>query len=85
MNAHGPLRHFYLARRACAASRQPVAAMDPMKYPAETGGARRLALPAHGFGEFEVPEMPGYVQSYSKRGNSIDADQTPVYQQARLE
>jgi hypothetical protein len=57
--------------------------MDPMKYPAETGGARRLALPAHGFGEFEVPEMPGYVQSYSKRGNSIDADQTPVYQQAR--
>lgn len=43
----------------------------------------RLNMPPHGFGEFEVPQMPSYVQSYSKRGNALDADQTPVYQQAR--
>lgn len=43
----------------------------------------RLNMPPHGFGEHEVPEMPAYVQSYSKRGNALDADQTPVYQQAR--
>ncbi len=42
-----------------------------------------LNLPPHGFGEFEVPEMPAYIQSYSKRGNSYDGETTPVYQQAR--
>lgn len=38
----------------------------------------------HGFGEFDVAEMPAYVQSYSKRGNVFDADTTPVYQQTRF-
>lgn len=42
-----------------------------------------MKLPPHGFGEFEVPEMPAYIQSYSKRGNSYDGETTPVYQQAR--
>lgn len=37
-----------------------------------------------GFGELEVPEMPAYVQSYSKRGNTYDAQTTPVMQQARF-
>lgn len=37
----------------------------------------------HGFHEFGVPEMPAYVQSYSKRGNHYDAETTPVYNQAR--
>jgi len=43
----------------------------------------RLKLPPHGFGEHEVPEMPAYVDSYSKRGNSNQGEQTPVYNQAR--
>lgn len=43
----------------------------------------RMNLPPHGFGEFEVPDMPGYVQSYSSRGNSFPAQTTPVYQQTR--
>lgn len=43
----------------------------------------QLRMPDHGFGEFEVPEMPAYVEHYSKRGNTFMADQTPVYQQAR--
>lgn len=43
----------------------------------------QLSLPLHGFGEHEVPEMPSYIQSYSKRGNAMQADQTPVYNQAR--
>lgn len=43
----------------------------------------KLNLPVPGFGEFEVPEMPSYIQSYSKRGNSYDGQTTPVYQQAR--
>ena len=40
-------------------------------------------LPPHGFGEFEVPEMPAFIQGYSKRGNQYDGETTPVYQQAR--
>lgn len=40
-------------------------------------------LPAHGFGEFDVPEMPAYVQSHSKRGNTFSAESTPVYSQVR--
>lgn len=40
-------------------------------------------LEENGFQEFGVPEMPAYVQSYSKRGNSYDAETTPVYNQAR--
>jgi len=40
--------------------------------------------PAPGFGQHDVPEMPPYVQSYSKRGNSYDAQVTPVYNQARF-
>jgi hypothetical protein len=41
-------------------------------------------LRPHGFGEFDVAEMPAYVQSYSKRGNAFDSDTTPVYQQTRF-
>lgn len=36
-----------------------------------------------GFGNLQVPDMPSYVQSYSKRGNTFDGQTTPVYQQAR--
>lgn len=36
-----------------------------------------------GFGNLQVPDMPSYVQSYSKRGNAFDGQTTPVYQQAR--
>lgn len=38
----------------------------------------------HGFGEFEIPDVSAYVQSYSKRGNPIITETTPVYQQARF-
>lgn len=37
-----------------------------------------------GFGELQVPEMPTYVQSYTKRGNGFGAQVQPVYQQARF-
>lgn len=57
---------------------------DLMKTPRYSGPPKQLHFPDSGFGEFEVPEMPAYVQRYSKRGNSIDADQTPVYQQAHF-
>lgn len=43
----------------------------------------QLNLPVPGFGEFEVPEMPAYIQGYSKRGNTYDGESTPVYQQVR--
>lgn len=43
----------------------------------------QLVLPPPGFGEFEVPEMPAYVQSYSSRGNSFPGETTPVYTAAR--
>jgi hypothetical protein len=42
------------------------------------------ALPAHGFGEFEVPEMPAYVQSYSSRGSGFSWATTPVQNQSRF-
>lgn len=42
-----------------------------------------LNLPPPGFGQFEVAEMPAYIQGYSKRGNSYDGETSPVYQQAR--
>lgn len=42
-----------------------------------------INLPPHGFGEFEVPEMPAYVEGYSKRGNSYQGQTTPVYNAAR--
>lgn len=54
-----------------------------MQYPTTSGQPRHLSLPEPGFGEFDVPEMPAFIQSYSKRGNCIDGDDTPVYQQAR--
>ena len=54
-----------------------------MKIPEYHGPPKQLSFPDHGFGEFEVPEMPAYIQGYSKRGNSIDAQATPVYQQAQ--
>jgi hypothetical protein len=54
-----------------------------MRYPMDTSGLG-AALPAHGFGDLEVPDMPAYVQSYSKRGNTFDAETTPVYSQARF-
>ena len=54
-----------------------------LKYPFENVGIQpKITEP--GFGEFDVPEMPAYVQSYSKRGNTFDGDTTPVYQQARF-
>lgn len=37
-----------------------------------------------GFGRFQVPEMPAYVQGFSKRGNGFQAETTPVQQQARV-
>lgn len=37
-----------------------------------------------GFDEFEIPELPAYVQSYSKRGNELMNETTPVMQQARF-
>lgn len=40
--------------------------------------------PDPGFGEFDVAEMPAYVQSYSRRGNAATAEVTPVFQQARF-
>jgi hypothetical protein len=43
----------------------------------------KLNLPPHGFGQYEVPDMPAYVQSYSKRGNQYDGETTPVYNQIR--
>jgi hypothetical protein len=43
----------------------------------------KLNLPLPGFGQFEVAEMPAYIQGYSKRGNQFDGETTPVYQQAR--
>lgn len=46
--------------------------------------ANELALPPAGFGEFEVAEMPAYVQGYSKRGNEFDGQTTAVHQQARF-
>lgn len=49
----------------------------------DSGTVNTLKTPPHGFGEFEVPEMPAYIQSYSKRGNAFDAETTPVYQQVR--
>lgn len=42
-----------------------------------------LMLPP-GFGDLQVPEMPAYVQGYSKRGNTYDAETTPVMQQMRF-
>jgi hypothetical protein len=39
---------------------------------------------SHGFGEMQVPEMPSYTSSYSKRGNAFTADVTPVLNQARF-
>jgi len=45
--------------------------------------AEGLKIPQHGFGQFDVPEMPAYVQGYSKRGNSYMGQTTPVYQQTR--
>ena len=48
-----------------------------------TPSKAQLKFPSHGFGEFEVAEMPAYTQRYSKRGNQFDGDTTPVYQQAR--
>ena len=37
-----------------------------------------------GFGEFQVPEMPAYVQSYSSRGSGFSWETTPVKNQARF-
>lgn len=41
-------------------------------------------MPPAGFGEFEVPEMPAYVQSYSTRGGGSSWETTPVFNQARF-
>lgn len=53
-----------------------------LKYPFQDEGIGPNIL-GPGFGELEVPEMPAYIQSYSKRGNTFDGETTPVYQQAR--
>jgi hypothetical protein len=49
-----------------------------------SGGMLSARLPAPGFGEFQVPEMPAYTQRYSKRGNAFAGQTTPVFQQARF-
>lgn len=54
-----------------------------MKYPFENQGIEP-DVQEPGFDEKQVPEMPAYVQSYSKRGNTFDGDTTPVYQQTRF-
>jgi hypothetical protein len=41
-------------------------------------------MPSAGFGEFDVPEMPAYVQSYSTRGSGSSWETTPVLNQARF-
>lgn len=41
-------------------------------------------LPAPGFGEFDVPEMPAYTQSYSTRGSGYTWETTPVQNQTRF-
>lgn len=41
-------------------------------------------LPAPGFGEFDVPEMPAYTQSYSARGSGYSWASTPVQNQTRF-
>lgn len=43
-----------------------------------------MSVPQAGFGSLEVPEMPAYVQSYTKRGNGFGAPPVPVYQQSRF-
>lgn len=54
-----------------------------LRYPFDDKG-----IPARvdgpGFGEFQVPEMPKYIQSYSSRGSHFSGETTPVYQQARF-
>lgn len=40
-------------------------------------------VPEHGFHQFGVPEMPSYIQGYTKRGNCHEAQTTPSYSQAR--
>lgn len=40
--------------------------------------------PGPGFGAFEVPEMPAYVQSYTKRGEGFTGQTTPVMTQTRF-
>jgi hypothetical protein len=57
--------------------------MDTIAIERQQDPHNRLVLPPHGFGQFEVPDMPAYVQSYSKRGNQYDAQTTPVYNQIR--
>lgn len=54
-----------------------------MKYPFDFKGDN-AKIDQSGFGEFEVPEMPSYIQSYSSRGSAFDGETTPVYQQARF-
>lgn len=54
-----------------------------LKYPFDNKG-NEPNVQGPGFGELQVPEMPAYIQSYSKRGNTFDGDTTPVYQQARF-
>jgi hypothetical protein len=41
-------------------------------------------LPSPGFGEFDVPEMPAYVQSYSTRGSGFSWETTPVLNRTRF-
>ena len=48
---------------------------------AESVGPAKVS--EHGFGEFEVPKMPRYIQSYTKRGNGFDGETQPVYQESR--
>jgi hypothetical protein len=54
-----------------------------LRYPFDDEGIKP-DVKENGFGKFEVPEMPRYVQSFSGRGNYYDAQTTPVYQQARF-
>lgn len=55
----------------------------PMGIGRSVGSVGPAKLPEHGFAEMSIPEMPSYIQSYSKRGNGFDGETTPVYSQQR--
>lgn len=57
---------------------------DKKKKKMDINGLTEATVRPPGFGEFDVPEMPAYVQSYSKRGNAFDGDTTAVYNQTRF-
>lgn len=45
--------------------------------------SNQVGVPRHGFDQYHVPEMPSYIQSYTKRGGAFDGQTQPVYMQTR--